>query len=560
MAARLDTTNTIEALRYRAERGAVATRRRPTLLLLAVTSFLCGTATPLLAQTADRVLVMPFDNVTRDGRIFWLTEAAAVVLTDDLIALGASAITRPERMQAFERLQVPPVAALTDATVIRIGQIVGAAEVVVGSLQLDNDALVVRARSIVLDTGRVRADVTDRGPLPDLFATFERVARRIAPVSAKSSADVERQHPPLAVFEDYIKGLLAETPATAVNYLNAALTREPSFDRARLALWEVYTEQGDHARALGAVVPVATGAPFARRARFLAGLSQLNLKKFDDAFATFKALADANPTASALNNLGVVQLRRGPTPQTGQPAFYFTKASESDPSDADYLFNLGYAYWSDRDPQAAIYWLREAVRRNPADADAHFVLAAALTAAGNAAESTRERELARRLSSEYEPSKRAGGDAVPKGLERVKGDVELPPAGHIVTRLTTSEQKEQAELATFYLDRGQRLFAQEHDREAVVELNHALYLSPYLADAHLLLGRIHLRNGRIHEAIDAFKIVLWSAETAAAHVALGEAYRQAKEPDAARAEAERALALDPASVEAKALLARLEAR
>ena len=42
-------------------------------------------------------------------------------------------------MQAFERLQVPPAAALTDATVIRIGQLVGAARVVVGSLQLEDD-------------------------------------------------------------------------------------------------------------------------------------------------------------------------------------------------------------------------------------------------------------------------------------------------------------------------------------------------------------------------------------------------------------------------------------
>ena len=94
----------------------------------------------------------------------------------------------------------------------------------------------------------------------------------------------------------------------------------------------------------------------------------------------------------------------------------------------------------------------------------------------------------------------------------------------------------------------------------MAELNHALFLSPYQADAHLLLGRIHLRNGRIHDAIDAFKILLWSAETAEAHAVLGEAYRQAKNPAAARAEAERALAMDPASVEAKELLARLGGR
>ena len=168
---------------------------------------------------------------------------------------------------------MPPVATLTDATVIRIGQLVGAAQVVVGSLRLEDETLVVRARSIALDTGRIQADVTDRGPLPELFGTFERVARRIAPPSAKSSAnDREASIRRSPSSRTYIKGLLAETPATAINYLKAALARQPSFDRARLALWDVYAEQGDHERALAAVAPrarrFAVGArgPLSRRA------------------------------------------------------------------------------------------------------------------------------------------------------------------------------------------------------------------------------------------------------------------------------------------------------
>ena len=506
-----------------------------------------------------RILVVPFDNLKREGRIFWLGEASAVLLTDALNAVGADAITRPERQQAFERLQVPPVAALTDATVIRIGQLVRAGRVVVGSLQMEESVLVVRARSIALDTGRVQVDVTERGSLPDLFGIFERIARRIAP-SSTSAADIERQHPPVAVFEDYIKGLLAETPATAINYLNSALKRQPSFDRARLALWEVFAEQSDHERALAAVAPVPAASPWARRANFLAGVSQLHLKKYDEAFTTFRALADAQPTPTVLNNLGVVQLRRGATQQTGLPTYYFTKAAEADPGDADYVFNLGYAYWENRDPPAAVYWLREAVRRRPADGDAHFVLAAALSAVGNTGESTRERELARRLSSTYDDmARRPGGEAVPKGLERVKNEVELPHA-RLETVLAANEQRDQAQLAKFHLDRGRRLFQQENDRDATVELNHALYLSPYLAEGHLLLGRIHLRNGRVTEAIGAFKIAVWSAETAEAHAALGEAYRQARDLVGARAEADRALALDPASTDARQLIAKLEGR
>jgi hypothetical protein len=208
-------------------------------------------------SAAPRTLVVPFDNLKREGRIFWLGEASAVLLTDDLNAIGTDALTRQERLQAFERLQVPPVAALTDATVIRIGQLVGAARVVVGSLQMESDVLVVRARSITLDSGRVQVDVTERGPLPDLFKIFERIARRIAP-SSVSSEEIARQQPPVAVFEDFIKGLLAETPATAINYLNSALKRQPSFDRARLALWEEVHRAGDHQKALAAAAAVTS--------------------------------------------------------------------------------------------------------------------------------------------------------------------------------------------------------------------------------------------------------------------------------------------------------------
>jgi tetratricopeptide (TPR) repeat protein len=510
------------------------------------------------AAPAEQFLVMPFDRVTRDARIFWIGEGAAILLADDLNSLGAHAITHEERRQAFEQLQVPPVTELTDATVIRLGQLVGASQVVIGRVDLANDILSVHARSIALEAGRVQVEASEQGPLPELFAIFERVARRLAP-SVKSAGEAARPHPPVAAFENYVKGLLAETPATAIGYLNTALTLHAGFDRARLALWEVFTEQGEHQRALAAVQPVASDSAWARRARFLSGLSQLRLKKYVEAFATFKALADAQPTAAVLNNLGVVQLQRPATPQAGRATYYFNRAAEADSEDPDYFFNLGYAYWFDRDPGAAIYWLREAVRRNPGDGDAHFVLGAALAMTGDTHEAAREKDLARRLASTYDAwEKRPSPDAVPTGLERVKSDIELPRARRVGATLATSEQREQRELAQFYVDRGRRLFVEERDQEAAAEIGRALFVSPYQPEAHLLLGRIHLRNGRVREAIDALKISIWSAETAEAHVVLGEAYLQAKELPAARAEGERALALAPASAAARQLLDRIE--
>ena len=516
-------------------------------------------AAQAVAASDERTLVMPFENVRRDASIFWMGEASSVLVTDGLNALGANAISRSERLRAFERLQVPPAAALTDATVIRIGQLVGAAEIVVGSLELDADTLVVHARRIALEAGRVQIDVTERGPLTELFAVFDRVAQRLSTASSAPAAQPQEPRPPVGAFENYIKGLLAETPSTAINYLRAALAAYPGYDRARLALWDIHAEAGNYDQAFAVVDAVQPGSPTWRRARFLAGLAETYARKYDQAFAIFKALSDEQSTATVLNNLGVIQLRRGATPQTGVPTYYFDKAAQADADDPDYYFNLGYAYWEVRDTQAAIYWLREALRRSPTDGEAHFVLGVALASAGNLTESTREKELAKRLSSLYEQwDKRPTADAVPKGLERLKSDVELPHARRIETRIASTEQRDQQQLAEFYLDRGRRLFAQQNDREASAELERALYLSPYLADAHLLLGRIHLRNGRTREAIEALKIAVWSADTAEGHALLGQAYLQAMDVASARTESARALALDPSSSEANRLVDMLK--
>ena len=151
-------------------------------------------------------------------------------------------------------------------------------------------------------------------------------------------------------------------------------------------------------------------------------------------------------------------------------------------------------------------------------------------------------------------------DQVPRGLERVKGDVELPHSRQIEEALANSGQRNQQELARYYYDRARRLYEQDHDTDAIAELNRVLFLSPYDARAHLLLGRIHLRAGRAREAIDALQISLWSAETVEAHVALADAYLSLKEVESARAEADRALSLAPADPAALAVQKRIPPR
>jgi tetratricopeptide (TPR) repeat protein len=517
------------------------------------------------AAAAPRIFVMPLEVEVPTTRTYWVGEGAAILIADELIALGADAVGRELRVAAFEQLRLPLGGTLTRATTIRVAEATGATDVVLGRVSMDDQRLTLRARVLDLDAGGYQPDLVEQGAPQDLFVIARRLAKRVLADETGRAEPASTGSPPtpspaIEAFESYVKGLLDERPDARLVLLRAALARQPDLDRAWLAMWEVHTEKGDHEAALTAVRSIGASSPRARQARFLAARSCLELKLFDEAFSTLRALTDERPSASVYNNLGVVQLRRGATSQTGRATYYFSKAAELDPDEPAFTFNLGYAYWLEREPKGAIYWLQEAVRRSPLDADAHLVLAAALTATGAAVEAGRERELAGRLSSRYEDWERRGDapDHVPRGLERVMDAEQTMHGPRFDAAITAAAQRDSREMAAFYLERGRRLFDQQKDDDALAELRRALYLTPYDADAHLLLGRTLLRAGRPAEAITALRMSVWSRDSAAARLALAEALVARKEPGLARAEAMRALLLDPSLEAARALIARLD--
>jgi Flp pilus assembly protein TadD len=390
----------------------------------------------------------------------------------------------------------------------------------------------------------------------DLFGVFGHVAQRIAPDSRVTAEQMEQVHPPLTSFEQYIKGLVAMAPATKESFLMRAVKLAPTFQRARIALWDVYTEQGRHREALAMVREVAPASRVSRQARFLSSLSLMHLGQFAEAFDLLTDLNRAAPDSALLNNLGVIQVRR-PSASGGRPITYFNDAARLDTNDADLFFNLGYAFFLDRDMPAAVYWLREAVRRNAADEQAHYILGVALQATGSTAEGAREKELAKRLSSVFLDWERQPSAPVPRGLERIKTEVDIPAALRVDNVIVAAGQRDQQEMATIQLERGRRLFQAERNVEAISELRRAIYLAPYQHEAHLLLGEIYLQSGRIDEAIDELKISLWSQDTLAAHLRLGEVYVAARNLDLARTELQSVLARDPGNSRAKQLLAQL---
>src|SRR5215208_3910006 len=207
--------------------------------LVALMVFLVVRPEHAAAQTTGtRILVVPFENTQHEPRLYWLSEASAVLLADELNARGVRAIARHERIRAFEQLHLPPSASLSRATVIKVGQIVGASEVIVGSFALDGTVLKIQTHAVRIDAGRLQPEIAEQAPLTDLFGIFGRLARRVGSTAQPRDANASPR-PPLDAFENYIKGLIAESPAAQATFLETAIQQFPAYDRARLALWSV---------------------------------------------------------------------------------------------------------------------------------------------------------------------------------------------------------------------------------------------------------------------------------------------------------------------------------
>ena len=218
-------------------------------------------------------------------------------------------MSRDERLRAFESLRVPATAPLSHATVIRVGQIVGAARVIIGSAAISGEMLTVRARSILLDGGQISTEVVETGrsptSLPSTVASpnvsLSGCRVRLPRTSGPSTrGGIRAIHQRTAGRGTGDEALVFARGAAAVAHARAGAYRDVG--RPQCA-----------GRAPERACRCESGAlpthPLAREARFLSTVSLIQLERHEEAF---DALTDLNRRAvdgSLLNNLGVVQLR-----------------------------------------------------------------------------------------------------------------------------------------------------------------------------------------------------------------------------------------------------------
>jgi tetratricopeptide (TPR) repeat protein len=168
--------------------------------------------------------------------------------------------------------------------------------------------------------------------------------------------------------------------AGGITDLNEYLSAEPDDEGGWLALGTAYAAIGhwaDAARALARAVELDGASADARLtyARALIRMSKLD----DAAFQLLQAARQEPPDPRVLKELGIVFYDKR---LYDKAARWLAEACEAAPRDAQAAYALGLAQEARRDLAAAIAAYREALRRDPALADARLTLADALASAG----------------------------------------------------------------------------------------------------------------------------------------------------------------------------------
>jgi len=305
-------------------------------------------------------------------------------------------------------------------------------------------------------------------------------------------------------------------------------------------------------------------------ANFSAGVCRLRLGQPDKAEQVFAALQEdlrRNLISGAdlpeiLNNLAIarVRLRDATAARTA-----LSRASDIDPDEDDYPFNLGLLALRANDLASAATHFREAVHRAPDNPEDRSFLIYTLEKAKKKSEAVEERESAREAlgSTSLPIVKLEAKKEVASKYERIKAELDtttlrLELRGPDPSPAASTETAPPADTPATHVRLGRLDLAAGHLDAAEKEFRAALLADPRNAPAHQEIAEIYRRRGKLEEAIQELQASLAVRDSAAVRTTLARIYLEQKKPDLARAEVEKAVKLAPNYAEAKALLEHLQ--
>jgi tetratricopeptide (TPR) repeat protein len=504
------------------------------------------------------LLVLPFENRSGNASLDWMGEAFPDVLNRRLNSAGFLTISRGDRLYAFDHLGLPLKLEPTRATAIRIAQTLDADYVIFGhyttsgNLAGNQTANQLTADAEVLDVSalRVGAPIDQQGDSNGLLRMIDSVAWQVTRQLDPSYA-VEEQtfvaadknlHPD--AFEDYIRGLVAESAQQSIQQLRDAVKLDPDFTAAWLALGRAYFTNQDYEQAAVTLGHLRKDDPNALEADFYRGLACFFTGNYREAEDAFAFVSMRLPLPEVVNNQGVAASRRNK-----DAGALFQQAVTADPRDPDYHFNLAVALAHRNDTEGALQELNEALTLRPQDTEAQ-AFADQLKNLGSAKPNPDPGHAVADTQGPLERIKRGYSEA---GFRQAAFEMEQVQQLRLATMPPAQRAAELVKNADQFFQRGLVLEAEREYREA-------LGADPSSALAHAGLAAVRERDGDADAARQEAHASIQLTPNVPAYLVLARLDLVANQLSAAAGDVGDALRVDPANANAKGMKLALERR
>ncbi len=506
--------------------------------------FLLLLCTPLLRAQEDTggrvLLVLPFDNRSGQANLDWVGESFAETVDQRLSSAGYLTISRADRDYALDHLGLPLGFRPSRATTLRIAQTLDAEYVVVGHFTVSNGNVEAEAQVIQVNKLRMSAPLKESSDLQHLLDLENgiawRCAREIDPrfSVALGTFQAASQGIRLDAYENYIRGIGAQNSEERIKRLKAAVTAQPNYTAAVLALGRAQYAARDYDAAAATLAKVPATDPAALEANFYRGLSRFNYAKYAEAETAFGFVASRLPLPEVVNDQGVAQAR-----QKKDGTALLQRATGADPQDPDYHYNVAVALRRRGNTQQARAEADQAVKLRPQDNEAKL-LDGVLAGTTPVPAGYDPQERIRRTYSE------AGVRQAAFQLDQMREakDESLPPAARAIT-LSQSGQE--------YQNNGVLL-------EAEREFQRAIAADPRSPEAHLGLGLVRERSGNAGEARNEAQQSVSLKPTVAAYLLLARLDLQANQLPASASDTSNALRMEPNNAAALGMRQALQSR
>src|ERR1700676_3349956 len=535
-----------------------------------------GTASTSKGNSSHGIyLVFPFQNSGPSSRLDWLSEGLEELTIQGLSSAGEQVYSHSWRLGELERYGIPTTAKLSRATMLHVAEDLDADFVVFGTFNFDGKNLTIDSRLLRVNPAALLPPLHESGPLETVMDLHTRLIWRMLsendhayPLSLTEFSQMHKAVR-LDAFEHYIRGLIANDDETRLRELREAVRLEPEWVEPNYALGEAYFSKRDCASALPSYAKVPKTHDRYLEALFSIGVCRLTMNQPDqaeEAFATLQILLRGSSAPGVdfpevLNNLAIAKARQNKFAAAQED---LRRASALDPDEDDYPFNLGLIAILQGDFNGAAAQFREASLREPDIPEDRSLLVAALEKAGKQEEADKERNAALEAFGPNGVTTThldAKNDSLTH-IERVTTEIDPETLRFEMesaeARAATSGTQDGRDTPATHLRRarqdlsGGQLDAAEHEYHVTLATDKGN------ASAHLGLGEIARRQGRLDDAVRELQLSLEARDSAVVRTTLARVYLEQKKPALARTEVERALKLAPNYTEAKQLLKHLQ--